>query len=116
MTPSISEKLTTHRGATIPVIDFGACFASAPGALEATAAEIRDTLENVGFFVMVNHGVPQALIDRTFAEGRRFHDQPMDAKRALLMNEHNNGYMTLGRYVVRTSQVNANDKPDLNEA
>jgi isopenicillin N synthase-like dioxygenase len=100
----------------IPVIDFGACFAGAPGALDATAAVLRDTLENVGFFVMVNHGVPQALIDRTFAEARRFHDQPMDAKLALKMNEHNNGYMTLGRYAVWTSEVNTNDKPDLNEA
>jgi len=100
----------------IPVIDFGRCFAGAPGALEATAAVLRATLEHVGFFVMVNHGVPQALIDRTFAEARRFHDQPMDAKLALKMNEHNNGYMTLGRYAVWTSEVNANDKPDLNEA
>jgi isopenicillin N synthase-like dioxygenase len=32
------------------------------------------------------------------------------------MNEHNNGYMMLGRYAVWTSDVNANDKPDLNEA
>ncbi len=104
------------RETTIPVIDFGACFAGAPGAREATAAVLRDTLEHVGFFVMVNHGVPQALIDRTFAEARRFHDQPMDAKLALRMNEHNNGYMTLGRYAVWTSDVNDNDKPDLNEA
>ena len=29
------------------------------------------------------------------------------------MNEHNNGYMTLGRYAVWTSDVNANDKPFL---
>jgi isopenicillin N synthase-like dioxygenase len=40
----------------------------------------------------------------------------MDAKLALRMNEHNNGYMMLGRYAVWTSDVNANDKPDLNEA
>jgi hypothetical protein len=33
---------------------------------------------------------------------------------AVRMNEHNNGYMTLGRYAVWTSDVNANDKPDLN--
>ena len=32
------------------------------------------------------------------------------------MNEHNNGYMAMGRYAVWTSEVNANDKPDLNEA
>jgi isopenicillin N synthase-like dioxygenase len=101
---------------TIPVIDFGPCFAGVPGALERTAALLRETLENVGFFVMVNHGVPPGLIERTFAAARRFHDQPMAAKLALRMNEHNNGYMSLGRYAVWTSDVNTNDKPDLNEA
>jgi isopenicillin N synthase-like dioxygenase len=101
---------------TIPIIDFGPCVAGAPGALETTAAILRETLESVGFFVMVNHGVAPALIERTFAEARRFHAQPMEAKLALRMNEHNNGYMTLGRYAVWTSEVNANDQPDLNEA
>jgi isopenicillin N synthase-like dioxygenase len=100
----------------IPIIDVGPCFDGAPGALADTAALLRDTLERIGFFVMVNHGVPLPLIDATFAEARRFHDQPMDAKVALRMNEHNNGYMALGRYAVWTSDVNANDKPDLNEA
>ena len=100
----------------IPVIDFGPCFAGAPGALAATAAELRHALENVGFFIMIGHGVPRELIDRTFAEARRFHDQPMDAKLALRMNEYNNGYMMMGRYAVWTSEVNANDQPDLNEA
>jgi isopenicillin N synthase-like dioxygenase len=60
--------------------------------------------------------VPQPLIDRTFAEARRFHDQPLAAKMALRMNEHNNGYMAMGRYAVWTSEVNTNDQPDLNEA
>ena len=101
---------------TIPVIDFGRCFAGAPGALDATAAELRAALEQVGFFVMVNHGVPPAAIERTFAEARRFHDQPMDRKLALRMNAHNNGYMMMGRYAVWTSGVNTNTEPDLNEA
>jgi isopenicillin N synthase-like dioxygenase len=101
---------------TIPVIDFEPCFAGKRGMLEAAAAEVRRALEDVGFFVMVNHGVPLPMIERTFAEARRFHDQPLDRKMALRMNEHNNGYMAQGRYAVWTSDVNANDKPDLNEA
>jgi isopenicillin N synthase-like dioxygenase len=56
------------------------------------------------------------LIQRSFAEAERFHDLPMGKKLALKMNEHNNGYMALGRYAVWTSDVNQNDKPDLNEA
>jgi isopenicillin N synthase-like dioxygenase len=103
-------------GDTIPVIDFGPCFAGAPGALPRAADELRAALEGVGFLVMVNHGVPQSLIDRAFAEARRFHAQPFARKMALRMNEHNNGYMAMGRYAVWSSDVNANDKPDLNEA
>src|SRR5437667_6869558 len=100
----------------IPVIDLGSYLAGRPRAFAATAAELGRALETVGFFVVVGHRVPQSLIDATFAEARRFHAQPMDAKLALRMNEHNNGYMMLGRYAVWTSDVNANDKPDLNEA
>ena len=84
--------------------------------LESTAAALRDALEGIGFFIIVNHGVPRDLIAQTFAEAKRFHDQPADAKMALRMNEHNNGYMALGRYAVWTSEVNTNTKPDLNEA
>lgn len=84
---------------------------------EQVAKALRETLERVGFFIIVNHGVPQSLIDRTFAEARRFHAQPMEAKRAVLMNAHNNGYMAAGRYNVSTSRASdAEAKPDLNEA
>jgi isopenicillin N synthase-like dioxygenase len=100
----------------IPVVDLGPYLAGRPGALQRVADEIGGALETIGFFLLVNHGVDRALIDRTFAEARRFHAQPMAAKLALRMNEHNNGYMTMGRYAVWTSEVNANDKPDLNEA
>src|SRR5690242_10753837 len=100
----------------IPVIDLGPYLAARPRAAAETAAELGRALQDVGFFVVVNHGVPPALIDDTFAEARRFHAQPPEAKLALRMNEHNNGYMMLGRYAVWTSDVNVNDKPDLNEA
>jgi isopenicillin N synthase-like dioxygenase len=102
--------------AEIPIIDVGPYLGGRPGALARTAGELRDALEQVGFFVIVNHDVPDALIARTFAEARRFHDRPLDWKMALRMNEHNNGYMAMNRYAVWTSDVNANTKPDLNEA
>jgi isopenicillin N synthase-like dioxygenase len=60
--------------------------------------------------------VPQGLIARSFAEAERFHRLPMAKKLALKLNEHVNGYMAMSRYAVWTSDVNRNDKPDLNEA
>jgi isopenicillin N synthase-like dioxygenase len=114
VTPSHARPRTLEP--VIPVIDLGPYFAGVPGAIDRLAGELAEALETIGFFIIVNHGVPRALIDRTFEEARRFHAQPMAAKMALRMNEHNNGYMAMGRYAVWTSEVNVNDKPDLNEA
>jgi isopenicillin N synthase-like dioxygenase len=107
---------TAASNASIPVLDLGPYLAGAPGGLRNLADGLRAALEDIGFFIIVNHGVPRELIARTFDQARRFHDLPMDAKMALRMNEHNNGYMTMGRYAVWTSDVNTNTQPDLNEA
>ena len=80
------------------------------------ADEIRSALEHVGFFVIVNHDVSRSLIARTFDEARRIHSLEASVKMALRMNEHNNGYMAMARYTVRTAEVNAGAAPDLNEA
>ncbi|MFL5287048.1 MAG: isopenicillin N synthase family dioxygenase [Rhodopila sp.] len=100
----------------IPIIDLSDYLAGRPGALQQVARDIHDALVDVGFFVITGHDVPAALIDQTFADAARFHDLPMAKKLALKLNEHNNGYMAKGRYAVWTSDVNQNDKPDLNEA
>ncbi len=100
----------------IPIIDLADYVAGKPGALAATGRAIHDALTQVGFFIITGHGVPQPKIDGIFDQARRLHELPMDTKLALRLNEHNNGYMAMGRYAVWTSDVNANDKPDLNEA
>jgi len=100
----------------IPVIDIADYFAGRSGALASAARQVRDALTTVGFFVLTGHDVPPALIGRTFEEARRFHQLPMAKKLALKLNEHINGYMVMGRYAVRTSDINKNDKGDLNEA
>src|SRR3981081_3519588 len=101
---------------TIPDIDIGDYLAGRPGALAAAARAVHDALTNVGFFVLTGHDVAMPLIERTFAEARRFHQLPLEKKLALKLNEHINGYMVMGRYAVRTSDINNNDKGDLNDA
>jgi isopenicillin N synthase-like dioxygenase len=116
MVATVQQTPRVHTEAAIPVLDFGPYLAGVPGALATLAAEFRLALEHVGFLVMINHGVPQHLIDQTFAEAERFHALPLATKMALRMNEHNNGYMAMNRYAVWTSEVNTNTRPDLNEA
>lgn len=100
----------------IPILDVGPYFNGAPNALQDIAAQLRDALENIGFFVLINHGLEPRLIEQTFAAAMRFHALPMDVKQSLKMNHHNNGYMAMNRYAVWTSDINNNDQPDLNEA
>ena len=101
----------------IAVIDLAPLADGSWAGKREVARALRETLARVGFFIIVNHGVSAALIQRTFSEAARFHAQSMAAKRQVLMNKHNNGYMAPGRYNVSTSRASeVGTKPDLNEA
>jgi isopenicillin N synthase-like dioxygenase len=100
----------------IPVISAGGYLAGRPGALAALARQVHDALSGIGFFILVDHGVPASLIARMFSAARQLLDLPLAAKLAVKFNEHNNGYVVMDRYTVRTSEINDNDKGDLNEA
>ena len=56
----------------IPIIDMGSYLAGKPGADRQMAEQLREVTETVGFFYLTNHGVPQSLIDRMFAESKRY--------------------------------------------
>lgn len=102
--------------AQIPVIDYGPYFAGEPGALQALAQQVRDACERVGFFYILNHGVPQDTIDRAFAASRRFHALPLERKLALRLNENNIGYLAMNASVQGASTVHKATKPNQNES
>jgi len=102
--------------AAIPVIDYGPYFAGEPGALERLGAELRHACGNVGFFYIKGHGVPQALVDRTFAAAKRFHAIPLDQKLALSLNQNNIGYLPINASAQNASTVHKATKPNQNES
>jgi isopenicillin N synthase-like dioxygenase len=99
-----------------PVLDLAAYLGGAPGARDRLARELRQALETVGFLVVVNHGVPQTSIDDVFAQAARVHALPMAQKQALSMGAGSVGYLAAATYALKTSEINAGRKPDLNEA
>jgi len=101
---------------TIPVIDLGPYLAEAPGALDRAAEELRFALTEIGFYFIVNHGVPPALIHDVFRQAVRFHAQGLDKKLAIKLNKHNVGYLPLQGDTLRTSVVETVTKANLNEA
>lgn len=100
----------------IPILDVSAYVAGKDGALASLAAELRWALENVGFFYIANHPVPQELIDRVFEETRRFHSLPVEEKMKIYLNRSNNGYMPLKGHAQKHSTLNKDPKPNENES
>lgn len=101
---------------TIPVIDLGAYLAGDPAALDRAAKELRLALTEIGFYAIVNHGVPCDLIREVYREAARFHALPLDRKLAIKIDKHNVGYLPMMGDTLRTSVVQSVTKPNLNEA
>ena len=101
---------------TIPVIDIGPYLADTHGAAEAAAAQLRFALTEIGFYYIVNHGIPAPLTRAAFHEAARFHALPLDRKLAVKLDKHNVGYLPMKGDTLRTSVVANVTKPNLNEA
>jgi isopenicillin N synthase-like dioxygenase len=100
----------------IPVIDFGPAFRGEPGGSDAVAAQVRHACENVGFFYLAGHGVPQDIIDGAFDASREFHAIPVDDKLRLKLNENNIGYLPVNQSMQRASTVHKAVRPNYNES
>ncbi|HEX2826007.1 MAG TPA: 2-oxoglutarate and iron-dependent oxygenase domain-containing protein [Burkholderiales bacterium] len=100
----------------IPVIDFGPAFRAEPGGSDAVAAQVRHACENVGFFYLAGHGVPQDIIDGAFDASREFHAIPADDKLRLKLNENNIGYLPVNQSMQRASTVHKAVRPNYNES
>ncbi|GAB4841702.1 hypothetical protein Ancab_022424 [Ancistrocladus abbreviatus] len=59
----------------VPVIDFRG------GEGGEIVEEIRRAIETWGFFQLVNHGVPESIMEELLEGNRRFHEQPTEVKR-----------------------------------
>jgi isopenicillin N synthase-like dioxygenase len=114
------DMLRGASSAEFPVINLAGFMRGEADALDRVAAELRQALEKIGFVIVVNHGVPAELTDGIFDEARRFHALPLDQKLKLATGRGEGtgftGYLASGEYSVKTSEVNDNDQPDLNEA
>lgn len=96
----------------LPVLDLAPFLAGEDGALEALATEVRAACENIGFFFVRNHGIPDELVERQFAESKRFNDQRLEEKLKLAVNQNQRGYIQPGGTKITHSTYNKNTKFD----
>ena len=101
---------------SIPVLDASHYLSGDRSSLAPLAKELRDALENVGFYYLRGHGVHHTLIENVFEQTARFHAQSLVAKMTIKANQHNVGYMPVNGYVSRSSRISHSSKPNLVEA
>lgn len=82
---------------SIPLVDFGPMTSPDLGERMKVGAAVRDACTQVGFFYAKNHGVPQGVIDATFAAAHQFFDLPSATKKAIGVekSDNNRGYTPL---------------------
>src|ERR1700759_4887391 len=61
---------------TIPIIDLGPYLAGEPGALQEAGRQLRVALTEIGFYYIVNHGIPRAQTRAIYDAAARFHAMP----------------------------------------
>ena len=111
--------LSTIREATpaeMPTIDVSCIDEENEADTRRLGDAIVDALRTSGFFVLVGHGVRRDVIRGGFEAAREFHALALERKRQLAMGQGFVGYLMSGEYTVKTSEVNANTKADINAA
>ena len=72
--------LAATRTEAVPVIDISPFRDGDPAGRERVAAEAVAACERIGFLVIAGHGLPDALLQRAFAQTRAFFDLPQEEK------------------------------------
>jgi isopenicillin N synthase-like dioxygenase len=82
--------------AKLPIIDL-AGFPGDPVSFERVVAEMAAAARGIGFFYLVNYGVPRALMEGAFAESKAFFARPYAEKSEIAINKvgGNRGYSAL---------------------
>jgi isopenicillin N synthase-like dioxygenase len=82
----------------IPVIDVSAFLHGDAAARAAVAQKIGDACRNIGFFYVINHGVPEALVANVYAQSKRFFALPAAQKAEIAIENSacHRGYFQLG--------------------
>ena len=113
VTPDVARCIAEEE---IPIVDVGAYLSGDLEAREQLAVDLRAIQESLGFYVIVNHGVPQDLFDRSFEQVAELFALPLETKMNYRVDYHHIGYIPDKASVLRWSKLADNQKKDLNEA
>lgn len=90
---------------SIPVIDLSPLWDCSADGLAKVADEFTRAFEEMGFAYIINHRVPQSIIDQVFDQHRRFHALPLEEKNKIRLNQWHRGYLPLASYQLKSEST-----------
>lgn len=104
---------------SVPVVDLSSSFSGNIAGKTDVAWNIHKACRETGFFYVINHSVPQALIDDQFEFARRFFALAIEEKLAIHMEKSpaNVGYEPIGGQALDSQDLSSERAPpDLKES
>ena len=71
----------------VPIIDIAALSSDDAAARRSVAHEIGRACEQIGFFVVVNHGIPQEVVQSAWSNTLAFFDLPLEEKKKFVSED-----------------------------
>ncbi len=100
----------------IPIIDVGPLQSGNEDDIAALAERLFSVYSTLGFGVLINHPIPQALTDQLFDVMHAFHSLPLREKMQLTRARSLRGFIPLNSSTMRTSKLARVTKPNQNSA
>lgn len=91
----------------IPVIDLSPLWKTSTTSSTDKLKVIEDftyAFQELGFAYIINHRVPQTIINDALTQLRRFHALPIEEKNKIRLNQWHRGYLPLASYQVKTEK------------
>lgn len=79
----------------IPIVSLKPIVDGVANADQEVARTLQPVLESWGAFQLVDHGVPQSVIDGAFNSAARFFATPLDRRMTIKVDKHNRGYVPM---------------------
>jgi isopenicillin N synthase-like dioxygenase len=95
----------------IPVIDVSKLRSGTLEKAHAVALDIRHAAEEVGFFYIHNHGIPEPMIKQAYYAAKDFFNLPKELKDSVKINANHHGYLSVGE-----AKMDQAERMDLKES
>lgn len=94
----------------VPVIDVSGMFSNKLSERQAVAEQVRKACTGMGFFYIVNHGIPESSVENLAKASLEFFHQSVEEKSKIYFDHQIEGYSGLGK-----EQINKTESIDVFE-